>query len=237
MIALHAWPTPNGQKISIMLEECGLDYEVVAVDINKGEQFAPDFLALSPNNRIPAIVDHDGPGGARIGLFESGAILQYLAEKTGRFMPASGAGRYRVVEWLMFQMGGLGPMCGQAHHFRQRMGGADVPYGIERYTREVARLYGVMDRRLAGNRYLAGGAYSIADIACWPWVRPHRRQGQDLADFPALRRWFEELRARPAVERGMMLLDEHRGRRDLTPEARALLFGAAQPAQPGGDEA
>ena len=220
-----------------MLEECGLDYEVVAVDINKGEQFAPDFLSLSPNNRIPAIVDHDGPGGARIGLFESGAILQYLAEKTGRFMPASGEGRYRVVEWLMFQMGGLGPMCGQAHHFRQRMGGADVPYGIERYTREVARLYGVMDRRLAGNRFLAGGAYSIADIACWPWVRPHRRQGQDLADFPALRRWFEELRARPAVERGMMLLDEHRGRRDLTPEARALLFGTGQPAQPGGGEA
>ena len=236
MITLYAWPTPNGQKISIMLEECGLDYEAVAVDINKGEQFAPDFLALSPNNRIPAIVDDEGPGGARIGLFESGAILQYLAEKTGKFMPRTGEGRYRVVEWLMFQMGGLGPMCGQAHHFRQRMGGEDVPYGIERYTREVARLYGVMDRRLADNRYLAGGEYSIADIACWPWVRPHRRQGQDLADFPALGRWFEELRARPAVERGMMLLNERRGRRDLTPEARELLFGAGQVARAGGGE-
>lgn len=232
MITLYAWPTPNGQKISIMLEECGLDYAVVAVDINRGEQFAPDFLALSPNNRIPAIVDDEGPGGGRVGLFESGAILQYLAEKTGQLMPASGEGRYRVVEWLMFQMGGLGPMCGQAHHFRQRMGGEDVPYGIERYTREVGRLYGVMDRRLADNPYLAGEAYSIADIACWPWIRPHRRQGQDLADFPALGRWFEEIRARPAVERGMMLLDEHRGRRDLTPEARGLLFGGGQVERP-----
>ena len=228
MITLHAWPTPNGQKVSIMLEECGLDYEAVAVDINKGEQFAPDFLALSPNNRIPAIVDDDGPGGRRLALFESGAILQYLAEKTGTLMPESGEGRYRVVEWLMFQMGGLGPMCGQAHHFRQRMGGEDVPYGIARYTREVGRLYGVMDRRLSGTAYLAGAAYSIADIACWPWIRPHRRQGQDLADFPALKRWFEDIAARPAVERGMMLLDRHRGRRDLTPEARDLLFGAGQ---------
>ncbi|MCY4546865.1 MAG: glutathione S-transferase N-terminal domain-containing protein [Defluviicoccus sp.] len=232
MIALYAWPTPNGQKISIMLEECGLDYTVVAVDINRGEQFAPDFLALSPNNRIPAIVDDEGPGGGRTGLFESGAILQYLAEKTGQLMPASGEGRYRVVEWLMFQMGGLGPMCGQAHHFRQRMGGEDVPYGIERYTREVGRLYGVMDRRLADNPYLAGEEYSIADIACWPWIRPHRRQGQDLADYPALGRWFEEIRARPAVERGMMLLDEHRGRRHLTPEARELLFGDGQVERP-----
>ncbi|MDE0058766.1 MAG: glutathione S-transferase N-terminal domain-containing protein [Defluviicoccus sp.] len=236
MIVLYAWPTPNGQKIAIMLEECGLDYEAVAVDINAGEQFAPGFLALSPNNRIPAIVDDEGPDGGCIGLFESGAILQYLAEKTGRFMPRTGEGRYRVVEWLMFQMGGLGPMCGQAHHFRQRMGGEDVPYGIERYTREVGRLYGVMDRRLADNPYLAGGAYSIADIACWPWVRPHRRQGQDLADFPALGRWFGEIRARPAVERGMMLLDEHRGRRELTPEARDLLFGAGQAARAGGGE-
>ena len=227
MITLHAWPTPNGQKVSIMLEECGLPYEVVAVDINRGEQFDPAFLAVSPNNRIPAIVDDEGPGGAPMPLFESGAILQYLAEKTGRFMPAAGEGRYRALEWLMFQMGGLGPMCGQAHHFRQRMGGEDVPYGVARYTREVARLYRVMDTRLGAARYLAGPDYSIADIACWPWVRPHRRQGQDLADFPALRRWFEEVRARPAVERGMALLAEHRGRRGLTPEARRILFGAA----------
>ena len=236
MITLFAWPTPNGQKISIMLEECGLDYAVTAVDINKGEQFAPDFLALSPNNRIPAIVDDEGPEGAGIGLFESGAILQYLADKTGRFMPASGEGRYRVVEWLMFQMGGLGPMCGQAHHFRQRMGGEDVPYGIARYTGEVGRLYGVMDRRLADNAYLAGAEYSIADIACWPWVRPHRRQGQHLAEFPALGRWFEEIRARPAVERGMMLLNEHRGSRELTPEARNLLFGEGRFARASGSE-
>ena len=232
MITLHAWPTPNGQKISIMLEECGLDYAVVAVDINKGAQFRPDFLALSPNNRIPAIVDDDGPGGRPLALFESGAILQYLADKTGMLMPRSGEGRYRVVEWLMFQMGGLGPMCGQAHHFRQRMGGEDVPYGIDRYTREVARLYGVMDRRLAAMPCLAG-AYSIADIACWPWIRPHRRQGQDLADFPALKRWFEDIAARPAVERGMELLKRHRGRRDLTPEARDLLFGKGRSARGG----
>ena len=232
MITLHAWPTPNGQKVSIMLEECGLPYEVVAVDINQGAQFAPDFLAISPNNRIPAIVDDEGPaddpGGAPMALFESGAILQYLAEKTGRFLPADGQARYRVMEWLMFQMAGLGPMCGQAHHFRQAMGGEEVPYGIARYTKEVGRLYRVMDTRLGACRYLAGEAYSIADIACWPWVRPHRRQGQDLADFPALRRWFEEIGARPAVERGMQLLAEHRGRRALTPEARETLFGTTQ---------
>ena len=228
MITLYAWPTPNGQKVSIMLKECGLDYEVVAVDINRGEQFEPGFLALSPNNRIPAIVDDEGPDGGCLSLFESGAILQYLADKTGKLMPASGEGRYRVVEWLMFQMAGLGPMCGQAHHFRQRMGGEDVPYGIARYTREVGRLYGVMDRRLIETAYLAGAEYSIADIACWPWIRPHKRQGQDLAAFPALKRWFDEIGARPAVERGMMLLNEHRGRRELTPEARDLLFGGGQ---------
>ena len=228
MITLHAWPTPNAQKVSIMLEECGLAYEVVAVDINRGAQFAPAFLAVAPNNRIPAIVDDDGPDGAPMSLFESGAILHYLAEKTGRFMPESGQGRYRAMEWLMFQMGGLGPMCGQAHHFRQKMGGATVPYAIARYTDEVGRLYRVVETRLRANRFLAGEAYSIADIACWPWIRPHRRQGQDLADFPSLRRWFEEIRARPAVERGMQLLAEHRGRRALAPAAREILFGASQ---------
>lgn len=228
MITLHAWPTPNGQKVSIMLEECGLPYEVVAVDINQGAQFEPGFLAVSPNNRIPAIVDDAGPDSAPMALFESGAILQYLAEKTGRFMPGDGQGRYRVMEWLMFQMAGLGPMCGQAHHFRQAMSGEEVPYGIARYTKEVGRLYRVMNTRLDACRYLAGEAYSIADIACWPWIRPHRRQGQDLADFPSLRRWFEEIRERPAVERGMQLLAEHRGRRELTPQARETLFGASQ---------
>ncbi len=229
MITLYAWPTPNGQKVSIMLEECGLAYETAAVDINRGEQFDPAFLAIAPNNRIPAIVDSEGPGGAPMALFESGAILLYLAEKTGRFMPGGGEGRFRTMEWLMFQMSGLGPMCGQAHHFRQRMGGEDIPYGIDRYTREVARLYGVMDRRLAGCAYLAGDAYSVADIACWPWIRPHRRQGQDLADFPALSRWFAEIRGRPGVARGMGLLAEYRGRRDLTPEAREILFGSGLP--------
>ncbi len=228
MITLYAWPTPNGQKVSIMLEECGLTYGVVAVDINEGEQFRPEFLEIAPNNRIPAIVDDDGPDGAPMPLFESGAILQYLAEKTGRFMPGSGQRRYRVVEWLMFQMGGLGPICGQAHHFRQKMGGQTVPYGIARYTDEVGRLYRVMDTRLGASRYLAGAFYSIADIACWPWIRPHRRQGQDLANFPSLRRWFEEIRERPAVGRGMQLLAGRRGQRELTPEARRILFGAPQ---------
>jgi GST-like protein len=210
-----------------MLEECGLAYNVIAVDINKGEQFAPAFLEISSNNRIPAIVDHDGPDGGPIAIFESGAILFYLAEKTGRFLPPAGNRRYAVMQWLMFQMGGLGPMCGQAHHFRQAMGGVEVPYGVERYTKEVGRLYGVMDRRLGEAEFLAGG-YSIADMACWPWVRPHKRQGQDLADFPNLRRWFEAMGARPGVQRGMDLLKEHRGRRDLTPEARDALFGNAQ---------
>jgi GST-like protein len=227
VIDLYAWPTPNGQKVSIMLEECGLANNVIAVDINKGEQFTPAFLKISPNNRIPAIVDHDGPDGGPIAIFESGAILLYLAEKTGRFLPPAGNGRYAVMQWLMFQMGGLGPMCGQAHHFRQAMGGVEVPYGVERYTKEVGRLYGVMDRRLGEAEFLAGG-YSIADMACWPWVRPHKRQGQDLADFPNLRRWFEAMGARPGVQRGMVLLKEHRGRRDLTPEARDALFGYAQ---------
>ena len=188
MIALHAWPTPNGQKVSIMLEECGLPYEVVAVDINQGAQFAPDFLAISPNNRIPAIVDDEGPaddpGGAPMALFESGAILQYLAEKTGRFLPADGQARYRVMEWLMFQMAGLGPMCGQAHHFRQAMGGEEVPYGIAPYTKEVGRLYRVMDTRLGACRYLParpirsptsrvgrGSARTAARARTWPISR------------------------------------------------------------------
>ena len=225
MIDLYAWPTPNGHKISIMLEECGLAYNVVAVDINKGEQFDPEFLKISPNNRIPAIVDPDGPGGRPLALFESGAILFYLAEKTGRFLPAEGAARYAVMQWLMFQIGGFGPMAGQAHHFRQRMGGVEVPYGIERYTNEMGRLYAVMDRRLGEAEYLAGDDYSIADIACWPWVRPSRRQGQDKAGFPNLKRWFDTISARPAVQAGMKLLEEHRGNRDMTEAARDVLFG------------
>jgi len=210
-----------------MLEECALAYNVITVDITKGEQFDPAFLKINPNNRIPAIVDRDGPEKRPVAIFESGAILFYLAEKTGRFLPAAGDGRYAVMQWLMFQMGGLGPMCGQAHHFRQAMGGVEVPYGVERYTKEVGRLYGVMDRRLGEAAFLAGD-YSIADMACWPWVRPHRRQGQTMDDFPNLKRWFETVGARPGVQRGMELLKEHRGRRDLSPEGRDVLFGKAQ---------
>ncbi len=228
MIELHAWPTPNGHKISIMLEECGLDYEVHAVDINKGEQFAPAFLAISPNNRMPAIVDRDRPGGEKLSVFESGAILVYLAEKCGMFLPASGASRYAVMQWLMFQMGGLGPMCGQAHHFRQKMGGEEVPYAIERYTNEVGRLYGVMDRRLGETAYLGGDDYSIADMACWPWVRPMRRQGWEREQFPCVKRWFAAIAARPAVQRGMELLNEFRGSRTITDQGRDILFGKAQ---------
>lgn len=227
MIELYAWPTPNGQKISIMLEEIGLPYEVIAVDINTGAQFDPEFLAISPNNRIPAIIDRDGPDGAPIAVFESGAILVYLAEKTGRFLPSDPRGRTETLSWLMFQMSGLGPMCGQAHHFRQ-MAGEDLPYAVARYTNEVGRLYSVMDRRLADAAYLAGADYTIADIACWPWVRPHRRQGQDLADYPNLADWFRRVGARPGVQRGMELLKEKRGNRVLSDEAREVLFGATQ---------
>ena len=230
MIDLHSWPTPNGQKISIMLEECALPYRVIAVDINVGEQFDPEFLAISPNNRIPAIVDHDpGDGGEPVSVFESGAILLYLAEKSGRFLPTDLRGRTATAEWLMWQMGGLGPMAGQAHHFRQAMGGVEVPYGVERYSKEVRRLYGVMNARLSDNAYLVGETYSIADIACWPWVRPSRRQGIDKGDFPHVQRWFEEIAARKAVQAGMELLADRRGTRTMTEESRAILFGQRRP--------
>jgi len=201
MIDLYAWPTPNGQKVSIMLEECGLAYNVIAVDINKGEQFAPEFLKISPNNRIPAIVDPDGPDGGPVALFESGAILIYLAEKTGRFLPTKGNARYAVMQWLMFQMAGLGPMCGQAHHFRQAMGGVEVPYAIERYTREVGRLYGVMDGRLGEAPYLAGD-YSIADIANYGWVCTYPWSGVEIDGLDHLKRWLDAMGERPAVQRG-----------------------------------
>ena len=230
MIELHAFPTPNAHKVSIMLEECALPYRVVLVDIRKGDQFKPDFLKLSPNNRMPAIVDDNGPEGAPIALFESGAILVYLAEKTGRFMPASGAARYHVMAWLMFQMANLGPVCGQAHHFRDSAP-EKVPYAIRRFTDEAARLYGVMDRRLGEVPYLAGDDYSIADMACWPWVRVHRYHGQDWAPFPNLKRWFDAISARPAVQRGMTLLDEYRADNRATAldaATRDILFGDTQ---------
>ena len=197
-IEVHSWPTPNGHKVHVMLEECGLPYRVIAVDIGAGEQFAPDFLAISPNNKIPAIVDPAGPDGAPMPLFESGAILLYLAGKTGRFLPADVRGKYRTLEWLMFQMGGVGPMLGQAHHFRV-YAPEKIAYAVERYTNEAKRLYGVMDRRLAKSTYLAGPDYTIADIAVFPWLRSWKNQGIDWNDFPHLKGWFDEIAARPAA--------------------------------------
>lgn len=211
MIELYYYPSPNGQKVAIMLEETGLDYQVVPVDITRGAQFDPAFLAISPNNKIPAIVHRDAPGGP-LALFESGAILTYLGDLAGRFLPASGAARYQVLQWLFWQVGGLGPMAGQAHHFRA-FATEQVPYGIKRYTDECNRLYGVLDRALAATGFVAGD-YSIADMACWPWVVHHERQGQDLARFPNVRRWFEAVRARPAVQRAHQLGQERHADRE-----------------------
>jgi len=222
-IDLYYWPTPNGWKISIMLEECALRYVVRPVDISKGEQFTPQFLAISPNNRIPAIVDPDGPGGRPIAVFESGAILQYLGRKTGKFYPLNERARVAVDEWLFWQMGGLGPMAGQAVHFR-RYAPEQIPYAVARYTDEVNRLYGVMNTRLAKREFLAG-RYSIADIACVGWVRLAERQGQDLAQFPHLKRWFETIRARPAVKRAFAIRVEAASAVDVNdPKVRAVLF-------------
>jgi len=201
MIELYTWSTPNGRKVSIMLEECGLPYNVHKVDIGKGEQFTPEFVALNPNSKIPAIVDPDGPDGKPISLFESGAILVYLAGKTGRFLPNSVRGKYEALQWLMFQMGGVGPMFGQAHHFL-RAAKEQVPYGIERYTKETRRLYGVLDKRLAEAAFLAA-EYSIADIATYPWVARHEWHQVDLAAFPNVKRWFDTIARRPGVARGM----------------------------------
>lgn len=201
-IELHYWPTPNGHKITMMLEECGLPYDISYVNILTGDQFKRKFLEIAPNNRMPAIVDPDGPGGKPISIFESGAILQYLGRKTGRFYPASERSRVSVEQWLFWQMGGLGPMAGQAHHFRM-YALEELPYAIERYTLEVGRLYGVMNKRLKENEFLAGNRYSIADMACFPWLISHKRQGQDLAKFRHLRRWFNTINARPATIRAI----------------------------------
>jgi len=200
MIELYTWGTPNGRKISIMLEECGLPYSVRKVDISKGDQFAPEFVALNPNSKIPVIVDSEGPDGKPIALMESGAILVYLAGKTGKFLPQSARGRYKALEWLMFQMGGVGPMFGQLHVFLRLA--EPVPYALERYTKEKNRLYSVLDRRLAEVPYLAG-EYSIADIATFPWVARHDFHKTDLADYSNVKRWFDAISARPAVARGM----------------------------------
>ena len=221
-IELHYWPTPNGWKVSILLEELGVPYEMHFVNIGAGEQFKPEFLAISPNNRMPAIVDPEGPGGEPISVFESGAILQYLGRKFGRFYPSDERARVAVDEWLFWQVGGLGPMAGQAHHFRQ-YAPEKIQYGIDRYTNEVNRLYGVMNKRLEGRDHLAG-EYSIADIASYGWVVPHKNQGQDLEDFPNLKRWFEAIGARPAVERGVALGREHRKNIAEDKDAQKVLF-------------
>ena len=227
MIDLYTWPTPNGFKISIMLEEVGLPYNVIPIDITKGDQFDADFLKISPNNKMPAIVDNDGPGGAPYPLFESGAILMYLAEKTGRFMPADMAPRYLVIQWLMFQMGSIGPMFGQAHHFRT-YAPENLSYAVDRYTNETGRLYGVMEGRLGEAAYLAG-EYSIADMAVFPWTRGYERQGQSLDDFPNVKRWFDEISARPAVERGLAVLAERRRENwHEDKEAFSIMFGKKQ---------
>ncbi len=202
MIEFYFFPSPNGLKVAIMLEECEFDYELKPVDIGRGEQFDPEFLRISPNNKIPAIVDRGSPGGPHA-VFESGAVLMYLAETTGRFVPVDWRARSQVMQWLFWQVGGLGPMAGQAHHFRA-FALEQVPYGIRRYTDECNRLYGVLDKRLEGREYIAG-EYSIADMACWPWVVPHERQGQDLEDFPNVQRWFHLVRDRPGVQRGFAL--------------------------------
>ncbi len=226
MIEVYSWPTPNGHKVHIMLEECGLPYRAIAVDIGAGAQFEPGFLAISPNNKIPAIVDPDGPDGEPISLFESGAILLYLAGKTGRFLPEDTRGKYEVLQWLMFQMGGVGPMLGQTHHFRV-YAPEKIPYAIDRYTNEARRLYGVMNRRLARSKYLGGAEYTIADIAVFPWLRSWKNQGIDWNEFPHLKGWFDEVSARPAVRRGVEVLADTR-RPLLDDKARENLFGAAQ---------
>ena len=207
MIDLYSWGTPNGRKVSVMLEEIGAPYQVFPINIGKDEQFAPDFLRISPNNKIPAIVDHAPPaafGPGPYSLFESGAILIYLAEKAGKLVPADPRGRFTCLQWLMFQMGGLGPMLGQAHHFR-RAAKTQIPYAIDRYTEESTRLYRVMEKRLAEVPWLAGAEYSIADIACYPWIARHEWHGQKLEDFPGIKRWYDLIGARPAVQRGFQV--------------------------------
>ena len=230
MIDVYSWATPNGHKVHIMLEECGYrlgkDWLVHPIDIGAGDQFEPDFLKISPNNKIPAIVDPNGPDGKSISIFESGAILLYLAAKTGKFLPKSTRAKYDVLQWLMFQMGGLGPMLGQNHHFRL-YAPEKMEYAINRYTNEAKRLYGVLDQQLSKHPYIAGKAYSIADIAIFPWTRNWKNQGIEIDEFPHFKKWFEKVSARPAVRRGVEVLTNLR--KPLTDDkARDLLFGASQ---------
>ena len=230
MIEVHSWATPNGHKVHIMLEECGLrlgrDWQAMAVNIGAGDQFKPEFLKISPNNKIPALMDPNGPDGKPMTLFESGAILLYLAAKTGKFLPRSDRQKFEVLQWLMFQMGGVGPMLGQTHHFRL-YAPEKIDYAINRYSNEAKRLYGVMDRQLANTRFIAGNRYSIADIAIFPWLRSWHNQGIDWADYPRLKVWFDTIAARPAVKRGVEVLASLR--KPLTGDRdRDVLFGKTQ---------
>ncbi len=224
MIELYYWTTPNGHKITIFLEEAGMEYQLHPVNISAGEQFAEAFLHIAPNNRIPAIRDTaPADGGVRISIFESGAILEYLAEKSGKFLPATPRAKYNVLQWLYWQMAGLGPMAGQNHHFVQ-YAPERIPYAMERYVKETNRLYGVLDKQLTGRAFIAD-AYSIADMACYPWIVPHERQQQNLDDFPSLKRWFHAMAARPAVQRAYARAKEVNEASTVTPDSRAILFG------------
>ena len=224
MIDLHYWTTPNGHKITIFLEETALPYKIIPVNISKGDQFKPEFLAISPNNRIPALIDHDPKGGGPpVSVFESGAILLYLAEKTGKLLPSDLRARYDAIQWLFWQMAGLGPMAGQNHHFSQ-YAPEKIPYAIDRYVKETNRLYGVLNKRLADRAFITGD-YSIADIAAYPWIVPYERQGQKLEDFPHLKRWFETIRSRPATVRAYEKAKQINTQPVVTEESKQILFG------------
>jgi GSH-dependent disulfide-bond oxidoreductase len=227
MIDLYTWPTPNGHKIHIMLEECGLPYRVHAIDIGKGDQFKPEFLEISPNNKMPAMIDQDGPGGEPFALAESGAMLFYLASKTGKFLPQDIRSRWKVLQWTMFQMGHIGPMLGQAHHFL-RYAPEKIEYAMNRYRNEANRLYGVVDRQLGESKYLACDEYTIADMATVPWLRFPERQGVDIAQYPTLKRWRDAILERPAVKRALEVLKDARRDGQMTQEQRENLFGAKQ---------
>lgn len=230
MLKVYSWPTPNGHKVHIMLEECGLrlgrDWQAIPVNIGAGEQFTPEFLALNPNNKIPALLDPNGPDGKPIALFESGAILLYLAAKTGKFLPKTDRLKFQVLQWLIFQMGGVGPMLGQAHHFRV-YATEKIDYAVNRYSNEARRLYGVMDKQLASSKFIACKQYSVADIAIYPWLRSWDKQGISWTDYPHLKEWFDRVGARPAVQRGVQVLADLR--RPITDDkARDILFGNTQ---------
>ncbi|NYZ15749.1 thiol:disulfide oxidoreductase [Azospirillum sp. RWY-5-1] len=234
MIELHYWPTPNGHKITLFLEEAGLDYEIKPVNISAGEQFRPEFLAIAPNNRMPAIIDRaPADGGEPVSVFESGAILVYLAEKTGKFMPGDLRGRKTVLEWLFWQMGGLGPMAGQNHHFVQ-YAPERIPYAMERYVKETNRLYGVLNKRLEGRAFINGDDYSIADMACYPWIVPHERQQQNLDDFPNLKRWFTAIAERPATVRAYEKGKAVNTQPTVNEESKKILFGQTAATAPKG---